>query len=168
MVNFKSKVLPHHAEETGIKTQLAFYFYVREDIPFKLVSFKNDDTNVKHFFIENNLRKKKRLLSSSYNPHSNLIETRLDYLKKGLHHFSGKFDNCIWIGVSNSEISNKYLKVFGESYNLKSLTKNPTCFKNHDKPTCNDLILANRPQSFQSSCTKTKGLSDFHRLTVTA
>ena len=30
--------------------------YVREDIPSKLVSFKNDDTNIEHFFIGINLR----------------------------------------------------------------------------------------------------------------
>ena len=31
--------------------------YVREDILSNLVSFKNDDTNIEHFFIEINLRK---------------------------------------------------------------------------------------------------------------
>ena len=54
--------------------------YVREDIPSKLVSFKNDDTNIEHFFIGINLRKRNWLLSYSYNPLSNLIETHLNDL----------------------------------------------------------------------------------------
>ena len=111
--------------------------------------------------------KKKRNLSSSYDPHSNLIETHLNYLKKSLDHFSRKFNNWILIGDFNSKISNKYLKAFCEYCNLNRLTKNFTCFKNHDKPTCIDLILTNRPRSFQPSCTKGKGRSDFHRLSVT-
>ena len=70
--------------------------YIREDIPFKLLSFKNDGTNIKHFFIEINLRKKKWFLACSYNPYSNLIETHLNYLKNSFDNFSGKFDNCIF------------------------------------------------------------------------
>ena len=46
----------------------------------------------------------------------------------------------------NSKTSNKYLKAFRESYNLKSLIKNPTCFKNHHKPTRIDLIFTNQPR----------------------
>ena len=110
---------------------------------------------------------KKWFLSSSYNPHSNLIETHLNYLKKGFDHFSGKFDNGILIGEFNSEISNKYLKAFCESYNLKSLIKYPICFKNYDKPTCIDFILKNQPWNFQSSYTIDTRLSDFDRLTGT-
>ena len=44
-----------------------------------------------------------------------LIETHLNYSKKGFDNFSGKFDNCILLGDFNSEISNKYLKAFYES-----------------------------------------------------
>ena len=36
--------------------------YVKVGIPSKLVSLKSDDTNLEHFFIEINLRKKKWLL----------------------------------------------------------------------------------------------------------
>ena len=110
--------------------------HVREDIPFKLLSFKNDGTKIKHFFIEINPRKKKKLLGCSYNPHSNFDQN-------GFDHFSGKFDNFILLGNFNSEISNKYLKAFCKSYILKVLIKNPTRFKNHDKSTCIDLILKN-------------------------
>ena len=32
--------------------------YVREDIPSRQISFKKDDKDIKHFFVEINLRKK--------------------------------------------------------------------------------------------------------------
>lgn len=64
-----------------------------------------------------------------------------NYLKKGFDQCLEKFENGILIGDFNTEISNKYLKVFCESCNLKSLIKNSTCFKNYDKLTYTDLIL---------------------------
>ena len=50
---------------------------------------------------------------------------------------------------------------------LKSLINEPTCFKNPEKLTCIDLILAYRPTYFQLSIVIETGLSDFHLLTVT-
>ena len=55
-----------------------------------------------------------------------------------------RFDNSILSGDSgdfDSDISNKYFSTYCESFNLKSLRKNPTYFQNHDKPTCIGLIL---------------------------
>ena len=43
--------------------------YVREDIPYRKMSFKNDDKDIEHFFVKINLRKKKWLISCLYNPH---------------------------------------------------------------------------------------------------
>ena len=58
------------------------------------------------------------------------------------------------------------MKSFCESYNLTNLVKQPTCFKNPEKPRCIDLILTNRPKSFQTTSVIETGLSDFHRMTV--
>ena len=52
------------------------------------------------------------------------------------------------------------------TYNLKSLVKQKTCFKNPDNLSCIDLILANSPRSFQDSSVFETGLSDFHKLTT--
>ena len=46
---------------------------------------------------------------------------------------------------------------FCESYNLTSLIKQPTCFKNLKKPSCIDLILTSKPKSFQSRCVTEAG-----------
>ena len=59
------------------------------------------------------------------------------------------------------------MQSFGDSYSLKSLIRQPTCFKNFGKPTCIDLILTNMPRSFQSTCIIETGLSVFHLMTLT-
>ena len=64
------------------------------------------------------------------------------------------------------EVDNNDLKNFCKSYNLKSLVRVPTCFKNPENPSCIDLILANFSNSFQSSCTTETGLSDFYKMTA--
>ena len=58
------------------------------------------------------------------------------------------------------------MRNFCNSYNLNSLIKQPTCFKNPKNPSCIDLILTDKPQSFLSICVIETGLSDFHRMTV--
>ena len=58
------------------------------------------------------------------------------------------------------------MKSFCETYNLTNLIKQPTRFKNPGKPSCIDLVLTNRPKSFQTTCVIETGLSDFHRMTV--
>ena len=67
----------------------------------------------------------------------------------------------------NIEIQEPNMKSFCENYNLKGLIKQPTCYKNPEKPTCIDLILTNVRRMFQSRCVIETGLSDFHLLTVT-
>ena len=56
---------------------------------------------------------------------------------------------------------------FCSLFNFFSLIKDPTCFKSVENPSCIDLILTNRPKSFQKSMVIETGLSDFHKLTIT-
>ena len=48
------------------------------------------------------------------------------------------------------------------------MINSPTCFKNPERPSCIDLILTNCLRRFQNSCAIETGLSDFHKLVVTA
>ena len=57
-------------------------------------------------------------------------------------------------------------KFFCDTYNFKSLVKEPTCFKSIDNPSCVDLILTNKSRYFQHTDVIEMGLSDFHKLTV--
>ena len=56
---------------------------------------------------------------------------------------------------------------FCQSYNLSSLIRESTCYKNPENPSCIDLFLTNSPNSFQNSGVVETGLSDFHRMIVT-
>ena len=65
------------------------------------------------------------------------------------------------------EVNVSVISVFSNIYDLKSLIKEPTCHENPNKLSCIDLILTNKPRSFQQSCVIEIGLSDFHKMTVT-
>ena len=54
-----------------------------------------------------------------------------------------------------------------DTYDLKSLIKEPICYKNPENPSCIDLILTNNPKCFQCSSVDEADLSDFHRMVVT-
>ena len=67
----------------------------------------------------------------------------------------------------NSVVNQSCMKAFCESFNLSSLIKEPTCYKNPQNPSCMNLVLTKTPYSLQSSCVIETGLPDFHKMTVT-
>ena len=73
----------------------------------------------------------------------------------------------IIMGDLNAGVDEVSLSSFCDTYDLRSLIKEPTCYKNPDNPTCIDLILTSNPRSFQNSCVVEAGLSDFHMMIVT-
>ena len=77
------------------------------------------------------------------------------------------YENIIILGGFNVEAKEKSISDFMSTYNLKSLVKQKTCFKNPDNPSCINLILTNSPRSFQASSVFETGLPDFHKLTIT-
>ena len=139
--------------------------FVREDITAKFLSF--EDKPIEALFIKLNFRKKKWLLSCSYNPNKNNISNHLQRLRNSLDLYSAKYENIILIGDFNVSPEESHMETFCESYGLKNLIKVPTCYKNSQNPSCIDLILTNSPLSFQSSGVNETGLSDFHKMTVT-
>ena len=60
------------------------------------------------------------------------------------------------------------MKYFCESYNLSSLTKNTTWYKNLDNPRCIGLKLTNKYRNFQNSYVIEMSGSDFDKMTATA
>ena len=123
--------------------------------------------SIESFYIEINIRKKKWLLVGTYNLNKNLISNHLKEIGKNLDNYSSKYDNFILLGDLNSEPTESAVKDFCEIYSCKNLIKDNTCFKNSLKPSCIDLIITNRPKSFQNSVTVETGLSDFHKMTLT-
>ena len=141
--------------------------YVREDIPCKILKEYTPEKPIENLFVEINLRSRKWLLSCSYNPKTNLIADHLHCIGRGIDFYSSKYDNFVVLGDLNTEISNSFVEQFCASYNLKSLIKEPTCFKSVDNPSCIDLILTNHLKCFQNSGVYETGISNFHKLTFT-
>ena len=138
--------------------------YIREDIPARLLT-TSLPKDFEGFFVELNLRKKKILICCSYDPAKSNISTHLSIFGRSLAMTS--YDIFLVIRDLNSEISEMAMSEFCETYNLKNLVKDPTCYKNPSKPTCIDLNLTNFSKSFQHTQTIETSLLDFHKLTVT-
>ena len=71
------------------------------------------------------------------------------------------------MGDFNAEPNEPAISDVFEIYNTKNIIKEKTSFKNPENPTCIDLILTNRPKSFQDSAVVETGLYDFHKMCVT-
>ena len=56
-----------------------------------------------------------------------------------------KYESIVFLGDFNAGIEETTMKSFCESYNLTNHIKQPSCFKNPEKPFCIDLILTSRP-----------------------
>ena len=69
-----------------------------------------------------------------------------------------KYDNTLLIGYFTSSVDDSH---------MKSLKREPNCFKNLQNPSCIDLTLGNRPQSFNRLEVIEKGLSDFLKIITT-
>ncbi len=70
------------------------------------------------------------------------------------------------MGDFNTEENDENISNFMESYSLKNIVKDPTCFKS-ERPRTIDLILTNRVHNFQNTMTVETGLSDFHCMIAT-
>ena len=136
--------------------------FVREDIPRKPLTVENHP--MEGFYVEINLQKTKWLLCCSYNPNRCKIDFDLENLNRSL---ALHYENLIIIGNFNMEANDSAISVFSDTYDLKSLIKEPTCCKNSNKSSCIDLILTNKPRSFQHYRVIETGLSDFHKTAVT-
>ena len=144
--------------------------YIREDITSKRL--ENLPFNKDHgegIFIELNLRKNKWLLFVGYNPKKERISQYINNVQSIMNKYINNYDNIIMMGDFNCDFNIKVNKLqeFCETYNLKNIVKEPTCFKNPKHPTCIDLILTNRDKSFHDTKVIETGLSDYHKMTVT-
>ena len=115
----------------------------------------NLSKNIAHFIFQI-LVSDRRRYTNNFN---SVISRTMD-----IHSFN--YDNFIFFGDFNANVSDKAMLDFCESYNLKSLIKQPTCFKNFENPSCIDLFLTNGLRSFCSSYVIGTGLCDFHKITV--
>ena len=141
--------------------------YVREDIPSRLLTDYKIRDNLELFFVEVNIRKKKWLLSCSYNQHKKNISNHLHHLNKDLDVHLKSYDNILIVGDFNSEFIENCMKSFCNVNSLKTLNRGPICIKHPSNPSYIDLFLTNRQQGFQQTHAIETGISDFHKMVVT-
>ena len=91
----------------------------------------------------------------------------MDSVSKSLDIHLNRCENAILLGDFNASIEDSFMKNFCENYDLRSLVKEPTCFKNPENPSCIDLILTNKPRSFIKTGVIETGLCDYHKLVTT-
>ena len=113
------------------------------------------------------LSKKKMFLCCSYNHHQRFISNLLTDIGKDLDLLSTNYDNTPLLDDYNAELENNFLKEFCHLYEMKSLTRVPTCCENLAYPACIDQMLTNSNWSFQNYCTTKAGLSDFCKMILT-
>ena len=84
-------------------------------------------------------------------------------LTKILDKCRGSYENNVIVGDFNMQPTNQILKTFLEDNSFVNLIKSNACFKS--KPgSYIDLILTNKPKSFQNSGVMETGVSDHHAL----
>ena len=92
--------------------------YIRVDIPSRLIE-KKLRNNSEYFFVEIKLRTKKWLLCCSYDAHKNSISTHIDFLRRELDLHSSNYENFMFLGDFNSEMTDTNLKDFCNLYLLR-------------------------------------------------
>ena len=106
--------------------------YVREDIPSSLIAF--EDKSFESVFIELKLKNTKILIKCPNSPHTSDVKNSLDL------HFP-KYKRILILGNFNVEIEEPNMKSICKNCNLKSLIKQPTCYRNYNKRSCIDLAF---------------------------
>ena len=103
----------------------------------------------------------------SYNPKYSQISHHLREIGKDLDVLTSEYDYIMLMGDFNARPTDTVVSDFCEIYNMKNIIREKTCFKNPNNPSCIDLIITNRPKSFQNSMVIETGLSDFHKMCIT-
>ena len=129
--------VPYRVDQNG--NGGGIILFLREDIPSKLPPVGTSATE--DFFAEINLRKKKWLFICSYNPNRENIENHLETWSKNLALYSCSCENLIIIGDFNLSVEETSISGFCDTFGLKSLIKDATCYKNPEKSSSIDLIL---------------------------
>ena len=117
--------------------------------------------------------KKKWFCLSVYRPpsHNNVVSF-FEELNDSLSRAINNYDNIILMGDFNVDIKKENsiaydkLEEFCGTFNLTNLVTSETCFMNNHKSTL-DLILNNKPRSFQITNVSETGISDCHKLITT-
>ena len=82
--------------------------------------------------------------------------------------YSSNLDKIFLMGDFNSRMSETSMNSFWNSYNLQCLVQEPTRYKNTERSSSIDLFLSNCANHVLKTEILETGLSDFHKLIITA
>ena len=89
-------------------------------------------------------------------PINNSISSHLYNLNKGLAVYLKSYGNILIMGDLNSEATENCLNDFCKIYSLKTLLRDPKCFKIPNNLLWIVLFLTNQPKGFQLKCNHEK------------
>ena len=133
--------------------------FVREDIPSLSIDPSPLTNGTESLFMEINLRNRKWFFSGIHIPHKHLVPIHLEKNGHTLDLYLKKYDNFLLMGDFDAEVSEETMQIFCDSFNFNNLVKFPTCYKNPNNPSCIDLILTNKANSFCNTLAVESGLS---------
>ena len=142
--------------------------FIRDDIPSREVPKIQGFSDLEGIFVEINLRKSKWLLFATYKPPSFSKNNYFSLVNKALDAYGSKFENIILMGDLNTTNDDENLVEFLEDRELSNLVHFPTCFMSETNPSTIDLIITNKPKSFQNTIGVSTGISDFHKMVLTS
>ena len=103
----------------------AILLYVRDKIIVLPLNRCSLPPHIGILFFELNLRNRKWLVCCSYNLHKNLIEEHLRVLTKGIQFYSESYENILFMGDYNVEITETNMSSSCEIYHLTDIIKQP-------------------------------------------
>ena len=95
----------------------------------------------------------KWILFGGYNPRKENTTDFLTKLGNAMDKYTRSYDNILILRDFNSQTDENIMNEFCQTYNLKNLINEPTCFKNPLNPSTIDVILTNKVSSFSNNCT---------------
>ena len=112
-----------------------------------------------------NFRKCKWLLCATYRAPSQNHNYFFDNIDKCLVVYS-TYERVALGCDFNAHVGGKLFDTFLYQYEITSINRNPTRYKNSNTPSCIDHMLTNSPKSLFQKETVFTGLSDFHQFVL--
>ena len=139
--------------------------YVKETIPHKnRPDIANNQNGIESIVIQVKMQHKNIFFLHVYRPPNVNVIHLNSALEIMLSKCFSESDSVVVIGDLNVNfiLNPNQLSNICDSYDLKQIIKNPTCFKSVSNPTLLDVILTNIPRSIKQSINISVGISDFH------
>ena len=135
--------------------------YANGDIPSRMISIGDCSSSIQILPAEMNLQKQKWLVVAIYTAPSQCKSYFITELTKVLDKCRSNFENSVLLGDFNMEPANQEMTTFMSDNDFINIIKSNTCFKT-STGTCIDLILTNKPKSFQKQVSATTTCSFSH------